>query len=282
MTNEELIRIYNADPDNGEDTMMQLYEQNMSLIWDIARKSARAFNCLNSSAYSESIQEDLVSEGVLAFSEIISSGKYDEALGRLTTYVYPFIKGAMHRWLEKNVDAVAVSKRNMEVIRQVQKMYYEYGTSPAEIARTLNISEAEVAQHLEYNKRHPSLEDLEEENKVPTADNYMNIDGILTQRNSIESVEHTVMTKIWLEKLPDIFDQLGKRDRFILGHFYGIYGYEKMTKAELALRLELTIDGVYKARDASIRRMKEIYRGSDLHTWRRAYVDTKITAAKGL
>ena len=261
---------------------MQLYEQNMDLIWDIARKSAKAFNCLNSTNYAQSILEDLVSEGVLAFGEVISSGKYDESLGKLTTYVYPFIKGAMHRWLEKNVDAVTATRQTMKYVRQVRLMYYDYGTSPAEIARTLNISEADVAMYLEFNKRHLSLDDLEEENEEPTADNYINIGGILEQKNSTESVEHIVMTKIWLEKLPEIFDQLGKRDRFILGHFYGIYGYEKMIKAELALCLELTIDGVYKARDAAVCHAKEIYHGSELHTWRRAYVDAKITAAKGL
>lgn len=280
MTNEELMRLYNAAPDHNEDALMQLYEQNMGLIWDIARKSAKSFNCLNESAYSQNILEDLVSEGVLAFGEAL--GGYDEAKGMLTTYVYPFIKGVMHRWLEKNVDAVAVSRRNMEYIRQVQVMYYDHGLSSAEIARNLKISEADVASYLEYNKRHLSLDDLEAENQMPTADNYINIGGILEQRNASESVEHTVMTKIWLEKLPNIFDQLRKRDRFILGHFYGIYGYEKMTKAELAFRLELTIDGVYKARDAAIGRAKEVYHGSDLHTWRRAYVDTKITALKGL
>ena len=59
--------------------------------------------------------------------------------------------------------------------------------------------------------------------------------------------------------------QLGKRDRFVLGHFYGIYGYEKMIKAELALRLELTIDGVYKARDAAVRHAKDVYYSSALH-----------------
>ena len=282
MTNEELMRIYTAEPDNAEDALVQLYEQNMELIWDIARNSAKAFNCLNVTQYSQNILEDLVSEGVLAFSEVISSGKYDEALGKLTTYVYPFIKGTMHRWLEKNVDAVAATQQTMEYVRQVRLMYYDHGTPPAEIARVLKITEADVAMYLEFNKRHLSLDDLEEEMKEPTADNYINIGGILEQKNSTESVEHIVMTKIWLEKLPDIFDQLNKRDRFILGHFYGIYGYEKMIKAELALRLELTIDGVYKARDAAIRHAKEVYHGSDLHLWRRAYVDTKVTATKGL
>lgn len=280
MTNEELMRRYNTAPDRNEDALMQLYEQNMGLIWDIARKSAKSFNCLNDSAYSQSILEDLVSEGVLAFGEAI--GGYDEAKGMLTTYVYPFIKGAMHRCLEKNVNTVAVSRRNMEYIRQVRVMYYDHGLSAEEIARKLKISEADVASYLEYNKRRLSLDDLEAENQMPTVDNYINIGGILEQRNASESVEHTVMTKIWLEKLPELFDRLRKRDRFILGHFYGIYGYEKMTKAELAFRLELTIDGVYKARDAALLRARECYRSSELHTWKKAYGDTKWAAKKGL
>ena len=61
MTNEELMRIYTADPDNAEDALVQLYEQNMDLIWDIARNSAKAFNCLNATRYSQNILEDLVS-----------------------------------------------------------------------------------------------------------------------------------------------------------------------------------------------------------------------------
>ena len=44
MTNEELMRVYTADPDNAEDALVQLYEKNMDLIWDIARNSAKAFN----------------------------------------------------------------------------------------------------------------------------------------------------------------------------------------------------------------------------------------------
>ena len=55
-----------------------------------------------------------------------------------------------------------------------------------------------------------------------------------------------------------------------------------MKLAELAFRLELTVDGVYKARDSAICRAKEVYHGSDLHLWRRAYVDIMIAVTKGL
>ena len=52
-------------------------------------------------------------------------------------------------------------------------------------------------------------------------------------------------------------------------------------QASIAFLLELTIDGVYKARDAAVRHAKDVYHGSDLHLWRRAYVNMKITATKG-
>ena len=281
MTNEELMEQYQANPEDNEDILALLYEQNLDLIWDIANKGAKAFNCFDSTAYSYGVREELVCEGTVAFLEAIKSGKYNMAQGKLTTYVYPFIKGAIYRWLEKNVDAVSVSKRNMEIIHQVQKMYYEYGYSSTEIAQKINIPEVDVSKHLEYNKRHLSTQDLQEENRLTAAENCMNVGNILAQKSAQESVEYAVMTKIWLEKLPEIFEQLRKRDRFVLGHFYGIYGYEKMKLAELALRLELTIDGVYKSRDSAINRAKKIYYASDLFLWHRAYVDTKITAQKG-
>lgn len=107
MTNEELLRNYYAEHD--EDALAQLYEQNMDLFWSIARKSAKAFGCAESE-----ILDDLVSEGVLAFSEVIYKGSYDEAKGKLTTYVYPFIKGAMYRWLEKNAGPAALSYEDLE------------------------------------------------------------------------------------------------------------------------------------------------------------------------
>ena len=55
----------------------------------------------------------------------------------------------MHRRLEKNVDAVAVTRQTMKYVREVRRMYYDNGTPPAEIARVLKISMADVAMYLE-------------------------------------------------------------------------------------------------------------------------------------
>lgn len=193
MTNEELIRKYYSDQD--EDALMQLYEQNMDLFWSIARKSAKAFDCAESE-----VLDDLVSEGILAFSEVIYKGGYDETKGELTTYVYPFIKGAMYRWLEKNAGAAALS-----------------------------------------------YEDLEAENAMPTADNYLHAGEILSLRSPADSVEYQVMAKIGLEHLPDILNRLSSKDRYLLGHYFGVFDYEKKKVADIAFELEMSIDGVYKA-----------------------------------
>ena len=90
------------------------------------------------------------------------------------------------------------------------------------------------------------------------------------------------MNDIWLSLLPEVFNSLKIKDRYILGHYYGLYDYEKKPPEELGLELELTVDGVYKARDAALWRLKQQYHGTPLHIWRRAYVDTKIIATKGL
>lgn len=193
MTNEELLRKFYAEHD--EDALAQLYEQNMDLLWSIARKSAKAFGCDGSD-----VLDDLVSEGILAFSEVIYKDSYDEAKGKLTTYVYPFIKGAMYRWLEKNAGPAVLS-----------------------------------------------YEELEEANAMPTADNYLHADEILSLRSPADSVEYQVMTKIGLEHLPDILSRLSSKDRYLLGHYFGVFGYEKQKVADIAFELEITVDGVYKA-----------------------------------
>lgn len=206
MTNEELIRKYYSDHD--EDALMQLYKQNMDLFRSIARKSAKSFGCAESE-----VLDDLVSEGILAFSEVIYKGGYDETKGKLTTYVYPFIKGAMYRWLEKNAGPAALS-----------------------------------------------YEDLEAENAMPTADNYLHAGEILSLRSPADSVEYQVMTKIGLEHLPDILSRLSSKDRYLLGHYFGVFGYEKQKVADIAFELEITVDGVYKAIKAAQAHAYEIAR----------------------
>ena len=272
MTNEELIQTYRNDPSNT-DTLRQLFIQNEGLI----RKTASEIASLYSAKQNDQM-EDLISEGNLALLEVIVGNSYDPAKGKLMTYALPFIRGAMCRWLEKNLGTMAVSKHQMEKIRRVQQMYYEYNYDAGTIARDLKISPEETAQLLLYNTHPISLDDMKAALEYAEENSANNSVSLMPMA---ENVEHTVMNAIWLSLLPDLFNSLKVKDRYILGHYYGLYDYEKKPPEQLGLELELTVDGVYKARNAALRRLKQLYYGTPLHIWRRAYIDTKLAAQKG-
>lgn len=273
MTNEELIQKYRNNP-SDTDTLQQLFMQNEGLI----RKTAREVADTYCAKQNDQVQ-DLISEGNLALLEVIVGNNYDPAKGKLMTYALPFIKGAMCRWLEKNLGTMAVSKHQMEKIRRVQQTYYEYNYDAGTIARELKLSPEETAQLLLYNTHPISLDDLKAALEY-AEDNSENDDMSLMP--AAENVEYIVMNEIWVSLLPEVFNGLKLKDRYILGHYYGLYDYEKKPPEELGLELELTVDGVYKARDAALRRLKQLYYGTPLHIWRRAYIDTKLVAQRGI
>lgn len=273
MTNEELLQKYRYNP-SDTDTLHQLFVQNEGLI----RKTASEVANLYSAKKNDQLQ-DLISEGKLALLEVVVGNSYDPAKGKLMTYALPFIKGSMCRWLEKNLGTMSVSKHQMEKIRRVQQMYYEYNYDTATIAQELKLSPEETAQLLLYNTHPISLDDLNA--ALAYAEERSENDNAALMP-AAENVEHIVMNNIWLSLLPEVFNSLKVKDRYILGHYYGLYDYEKRPPEQLGLELELTVDGVYKARDAALRRLKQLYRGTPLHIWRRAYIDTKLAAQKGL
>lgn len=269
MTNEELIAQYRRDP-NDKETMHQLCQQFRKLIRKLAIECARSFHCVfyrnngkGYTAYTDFIIEDLVGEGRIALIEAIRSDCYSPDTAKLSTYVYPFIKGAMYRWLENNIGAVGISRHEMKKVRQAQRMYHER-TPVYEITQSMNLSELELARLLNYNTHSISLDQLIE-------------DGLQLRY----SMEYRVMMKIWLSLLPEVFERLKKKDKHLLGHLYGVYGYEKKSLDTLALELELTTAGVYKARDTALKHLQKLYRESDLYIWRRAYRKTKNAARKG-
>ena len=106
MTNEELLQRH---MDGDASALEQLYEQNIGLIKRIAEKCLMDFGYLsqdagdsgNAASHIGELRQELFSEGTLAFFEQIQSSTYDPSRGKLTTFLYPFIKGAMHRWLER-------------------------------------------------------------------------------------------------------------------------------------------------------------------------------------
>lgn len=253
MTNEEMIQKYY----DGDDSMLEkLYNENIGFIRSIARESAVAFNCFHKkenrpqelTVYTKEILNDLDSEGALTFFDCIQSRKYDVTKAKLTTYLYPQIKGAMYRWLEKNVGAVSLSKHGMNTIRKVQKMYHEDYEEVAEIANELKLSETTVVKYINYNTHSLSVEDIAPDNSDSI------IESLLSEETSI-STDKLVQQKLCLELLEMQFNKLPEKDKYILGHSMGVFGYEKKTLDEIALVEMMTIDGVIKARKSIIRKL---------------------------
>ena len=106
MTNEELLQRH---MDGDASALEQLYAQNIGLIKRIAERCLMDFGYLsqdagdsgNAASHIGDLRQELLSEGALAFFEQIQSSTYDPSRGKVTTFLYPFIKGKMYRWLER-------------------------------------------------------------------------------------------------------------------------------------------------------------------------------------
>lgn len=77
--------------------------------------------------------------------------------------------------------------------------------------------------------------------------------------------------KVCLELLELLFRSLRDKDRSILGHTFGVYGYEKLSADELGLREMLSPDGMTKARKTALEYLRQRYPGSELQRWREVF-----------
>ena len=189
MTNEELYRQYLS---GDTEAFEQLYLQMQGFIASVAKDAAQSFGCSDKETLDE-----LCAEGALELCERLSVGAYDENRGKLTTYLHPFLRGKMYRYLEANLGAAVLPKDEMQRLKQAQRLHKEELLPLDEVAQTLSA-----------------------------------------------------------------------KDRAILGHTYGVFGYEKLSADELGLREMLSPDGVTKARKAALERLRSRYPGSGLHLWR--------------
>lgn len=205
MTNEELIKEYRSGTDVGE----RLYTQNIGFVRKIAVDTARAFGCLkvNSkhklTSHSRDIIEELAQEGFLTFLEKLDFYNCVADV-KLTTYLHPYIKGVMYRWLENH-------------------------------------------------------------NKIPVIDIMPGSDDENNIWNQIENIADTTSPSVEeqaeqhfdSETLKAAFDSLSAKEKFIIGHTYGLFGYEKYTVDDIALVEMMTPGGVRKAEKRATERLKK-------------------------
>lgn len=256
MTNEELYRQIQA---GNTAAFERLYRQLENFVRTIALDAARKFGCKDTAAVT--LLEDLCAEGNLELWERLQAGSYDGEAGKLTTWLYPFLRGRMYRYLETNLGVMALSKDEMARVRLAQRLYHTEDKSVEEIAAQMGISETAAARLIRYNTHFLSVFDLQKEDEESDP-----LERLLSNQQSA-SAEQIVYRKVCLELLEPLFHSLSAKDRSILGHTFGVYGYEKLSADELGLREMLSPDGVTKARKTALEHLRKRYPGSELQYW---------------
>ena len=257
MTNEELYRQYR----NGNtESFEQLYLQMQGFIASIAKDAAQSFGCAD-----REMLDELCAEGALELCERLSVEEYDEERGKLTTYLHPFLRGKMYRYLEANLGAAVLPKDEMQRVKQAQRLHKEEKLSPDEVAQSLGVSKEKAAQLIGCNTKPLSASAFsnDDSDDDPLA-------WLLLDQHTL-TPEQAVYRQVCTEELEQLFRTLSAKDRAILGHTYGVFGYEKLSADELGLREMLSPDGVTKARKAALERLRSRYPGSGLHLWREVY-----------
>lgn len=276
MTNEELMRRYLENKD-VEDTLEKLYAQNTGLIHTIAKDAASAFHGIHYESdgngytdYTRLLLDDLLGEGTLAMFQKIRERDYDETKGKFSTYIYPYIKGALYRYLEQNTGNISLTKDQSEALRKAQAMYAE-GYAVEDIATELGTPKNITAELIRHNMQFLSFYDfVPEEQREEDGDCDPFAFMTLAEDPTIPP-DRIVYRKIQLELLKPLFDSLSAHDRYLLGHYYGPYGMEKKTLDEMGLDLMLTVDGVRKAIKVAMKNLRSAYKDSELKIWNDTY-----------
>ena len=267
MSNEELLeQISNGD----EAALTKLYLMNTGLVKDRAWFIARQYHCLRQtkygslSDYAKETLSELESVGKLALVECVRAGGYDAEKGRFTTYVTPFLDGAMRRHLECSMGTLSLDRDIMGLVRKMQRLYYQEGKKLSEICVSLGISFRVAARAVAYPTHFFSVYDLQD------PDDDGDVYERLTTNRLSGSAEDAVIRALTMKCLREEFMRLSKRDQEILGRYFGVYGFPKSDLREIAMRNRMKEPGVEKAKEQALKHLQNRFQGSFARKLQRA------------
>ena len=259
MSDQELLdRIAQGD----QAALTELCDRYAELIRKRAQWIARQYNCLRPgshggwSDYTKETLSELESVGKLALVECVRAGGYDAEKGRFTTYVTPFLDGAMRRHLERSMGTLALDRDSMGLVRKAQRLYYQEGKEPSEICASLGIPFRAAARAITYPTHFFSVYDLQ----GPDGDG--DIFERLASTRLSGSAEDAVIRMVAMECLREEFLQLSKKEQDILGRYFGVYGFPKADLREIAVRNQMKESGVENAKDQALKRLQDRCRDS--------------------
>ena len=255
MSNEELLeQISNGD----EAALAKLCMMNTGLVKDRAWFIARQYHCLRQtkygslSDYAKETLSELESVGKLVLVECARTGSYDAGKGQFTTYVIPFLDGAMRRHLECSMGTLALDRDSMGLVRKAQRLYYLEGKEPSEICASLGVPFRTVTRAITYPTHFFSVYDLQ------SAEDGNDIFEWLASSRLTGSAEDAVIRMVTVDCLREAFLRLSKKEQDILGRYFGVYGFPKADLRKIAMRNLMKESGVEKAKDQAVERLRDL------------------------
>lgn len=83
------------------------------------------------------------------------------------------------------------------------------------------------------------------------------------------SVHKTVLNKIYIEIIEKTFnEELSFKEKFMLGSYYGVFGYEKLTLEDIGEYFCIKENAVIKARDKAFEKLRRVAFENGMRVWR--------------
>ena len=153
----------------------------------------------------------------------------------------------------------------MDAVRQAQRLYHSGQFSIEEIAEKMDVLLEQAVKHIRYNTHFVGVNDL-----IPGSYDGDPFERLMPGNLSV-SAEQVVYRKVCIELLQELFDALPKKDRDILGKFYGVFGFEKTSLKEIGMYHMMKESAVEKAKERAVTKLKKAYPGSRLQIWRNVH-----------
>lgn len=208
---------------------------------------------------------DLINEGNVGL--IKAAKRFDEARGfKFISYAVWWIRQAILRVLAEQSRIVRLPLNRVGTLQKISKtallLEQEYGRepSPEEIARELELSEAEVSDTLTISSTHLSLDA-----PFSTSEDQSLIDVLPDEEQ--KGPDEDLMADSMKLEIKKALDTLKPREARVVSLYFGIDQPRALTLDEIGVRFNITRERVRQIKELALRRLRHASRSRTLKSF---------------
>ena len=210
---------------------------------------------------------DLINEGNLGL--IKAASRFDETKGfKFISYAVWWIRQSILQALAEQSRVVRLPLNRLGVLTKIGKAFsileqeFEREPSPQEIAKSLEMTDFEVADTIKISSRHISLD-------APFSEDEENRLLDIIENISQPSPDTTLMDESLKIELKRALDTLTIRESEVIKLYFGLNQENPLTLEEIGEKFELTRERVRQIKEKALRRLRHASRSKAL----RSYLD---------